>query len=100
MRKFKKLVNFLNTLIWFEHGDFSYSYVHTCSPIEIHSGHVLSSIIAENGNNQKLMAEYEKYQELQARSQKLQEVILLLLSMHTGAPLFMKYIQVPLYVHD
>ena len=29
---------------------------------------------AENANNQKLMAEYEKYQELQARSQKLQEV--------------------------
>ena len=28
----------------------------------------------ENSNNQKLMAEYEKYQELQARSQKLQEV--------------------------
>ena len=28
----------------------------------------------ENANNQKLMAEYEKYQELQARSQKLQEV--------------------------
>lgn len=27
----------------------------------------------ENANNQKLMAEYEKYQELQARSQKLQE---------------------------
>ena len=28
----------------------------------------------ENSNNQKLMAEYEKYQELQARSQRLQEV--------------------------
>ena len=34
---------------------------------------------AENANNQKLMAEYEKYQELQARSQKLQEVKLLII---------------------
>ncbi len=32
------------------------------------------SHIIENANNQKLMTEYEKYQELQARSQKLQEV--------------------------
>ena len=31
-------------------------------------------VYSENTNNQKLMAEYEKYQELQARSQKLQEV--------------------------
>ena len=28
---------------------------------------------ADNANSQKLMAEYEKYQELQARSQRLQE---------------------------
>lgn len=35
----------------------------------------LKCITVENSNNQKLMAEYEKYQELQARSQKLQEVI-------------------------
>ena len=33
-----------------------------------------TSCPTENANNQKLMAEYEKYQELQARSQKLQEV--------------------------
>ena len=29
--------------------------------------------VADNANSQKLMAEYEKYQELQARSQRLQE---------------------------
>ena len=34
----------------------------------------INCITTENSNNQKLMAEYEKYQELQARSQKLQEV--------------------------
>ena len=28
---------------------------------------------AENANSQKLIAEYEKYQDLQARSQRLQE---------------------------
>lgn len=39
-------------------------------------------ITIENSNNQKLMAEYEKYQELQARSQKLQEVRYLIIRNH------------------
>ena len=30
---------------------------------------------SESANNQKLMSEYEKYQELQAKSQKMQEVL-------------------------
>ena len=30
-------------------------------------------VCSENTNNQKLMLEYEKYQELQAKSQKMQE---------------------------
>ena len=38
--------------------------------------HTLIAKTTENANNQKLMADYEKYQELQARSQKLQEVSL------------------------
>ena len=53
----------------------------------------------EDSNSKKLMTEYEKYQELQARSLKLQEVILTSLLHTPQHTLFTDHRSEPLYIH-